>query len=183
MNANYNACIKNAKSYFTREEKLKLISLMLALPSVSEIGSCVNYLLSLPPCTLPLLTLPAQPLATLFNLYQKGDLKAVSALLPTLKNLDNEGIIRRIRVEKMRILSKQASITFKQLADVLEVDSQNITEWVILAIQNNVVEARIDEFNQIVEFQNQGEQPKESDLAQVMDRLKLLDNALTKVQV
>lgn len=76
------------------------------------------------------------------KIYLENDLKI---------NLDK--IEEKIRIKCLATFDEAArTITFKQIAEKLQVSEEEVEDWIIMGIQNKVIIGKIDEFNKTVEI-------------------------------
>lgn len=75
-----------------------------------------------------------------------------------LLQIDQEKFLARLRVSCFVHLADQhKSVSFKEVAAYLQVQGDEVEDWVISAFENKTVHGKIDQLQEVVEFQgNQG---------------------------
>jgi hypothetical protein len=99
-------------------------------------------------------------LKEILSLLVTGDLTLFKNWIPSNKNyLENdlkinvEKIQEKIRIKCLATFDETAkTISFKEIAEKLQVNEDEVEDWVILGIQNKIIIAKIDEFNKTVEI-------------------------------
>ena len=58
----------------------------------------------------------------------------------------------KIRIKCLATFEDTKAISFKEMAEKLHVGIEEVEDWVIMGIQNKIIEGKIDEFNQVIEI-------------------------------